>query len=356
VGRARSRDPFRFFNRQKRYKRFLVSSKPLTLAVKPLPEEGAPAGFYGLVGRYTISASATPTKVYAGDPITLAIRIGGSKYLKPVRWPELEQITPLAANFKIPSDKASPTIENGYKVFTQTIRANNDQVTEIPSIPLAFFDPEKGKYVVAHTKPITLKVAQTTTKTAADAEGRDFAPVKREVEAIKKRLSANYEDPAVLLTTSRTFSPTAAMLSPGYALLWSVPLAGLGLSALIKLLTRTSPEKTASRRSRRACGKAVRQLSKLTSTEPQQRHELLASIMRQYVGERFGRVAGSLTADDCRDVVAAATQDAGVAEQYRQRLAQCEAARYAAGQGEAGSTQIKEALRLVRDVEKKSKR
>ena len=83
-----------------------VNSQPLKLTVLPLPEQGKPEGFYGLVGRYTIEASATPTQVSVGDPITLIIKIGGSRYLKPVQWPELEKVAELARNFKIPSQKA----------------------------------------------------------------------------------------------------------------------------------------------------------------------------------------------------------------------------------------------------------
>ena len=77
----------------------MARSRPLKLTVLSVPEQGKPAGFYGLVGRYTISAAAAPTKVNVGDPITLTIKIGGSKYLKPVQWPELEGLEELTGNF-----------------------------------------------------------------------------------------------------------------------------------------------------------------------------------------------------------------------------------------------------------------
>jgi len=191
VGRSRSRNRFfdDFFDSGKQYKRFMVSSKPRSLTVLPLPEQGKPDGFYGLVGRYTISASAKPTNdVYMGDPITLAIKIGGSKYLKPVQWPKLEQVPELAANFKIPSQKATPTIVDRFKIFTQTIRPDNNQANVIPSIPLAYFDPDSGSYNVARTKPIKLDLKPSKRLTAADIEGKDFAPINKEVEAIKKGL------------------------------------------------------------------------------------------------------------------------------------------------------------------------
>ena len=354
VGRARPRDSvfgdFGFFGSRKQYKRFMVSSPPQTLTVLALPEEAKPTGFYGLVGRYMISASATPTNVNVGDPITLTIKIGGSKYLKPIQWPALEQIPELATNFKIPSQKSSPAIQNGLKVFTQTIRANNDKIAAIPPIPLAYFDSGKGEYIIVKTEPIKLEIEPTKILTNADVEGRDFVPVNKEVEAIKKGLSANYEGPDVLRNMS--FSPLAAAVSPRYAVLWAVPLSGLILSLLIKLFMQTSPEKAALKHKRSACGKAVRELKKISTAGPQQRQELLASIMKQYIGERFEKTAGSLTADDCREVIFVTTQDTQTADKYRDIITECEAARYASMDASVDAAQIKEVVRLVHNIEK----
>jgi tetratricopeptide (TPR) repeat protein len=383
VGRVRSNDPFdSFFGAQTRYKQFMVTSEPFKLTVRPVPDEGKPAQFYGLVGQYTISASATPTSVNVGDPITLTIKIGGNKYLKPVRWPALEELPELAANFKIPSQKASPTIEDGFKVFTQTIRANNDKVTEIPSIPLAYFDAAKGAYVTAKTQPIELRVAPTKVLTSADLEGAGFTPVNREVEAIKKGLSANYEGLDVLHNMS--FSPLAAVTSPGYAALWALPLMLLVSSTVIRICTRTSPERVAAKRRRRACGKAVGQLKKLRvegvppanggnvsrASRPRseggtpsalrgqdgrdtiQPNEQLASIMKHYIGERFDKTAGSLTPDDCYEAIAAATKNAQAAEQYRQTVAGLDAGRYAPMEINVDADRIKEVIALIRTIEK----
>jgi len=354
VGQVRSRDRVfdDFFGSQKQYKRFMVSSQAVTLTVLPLPEQNKPAVFYGLVGRYTISASASPTKVNVGDPITLIIKIGGSKYLKPVQWPELEQMQQLADNFKIPSQKSTPAVEDGFKVFTQTIRANNDKVTEIPPIPLCYFDPDKGGYVIADTKPIKLEVVPTKVLTTADLEGTDFTPVNKEVEAIKKGLSANYEGEDVLI--NMTFSPLAAAVSPVYMPLWALPLTALILSSLVKVFTHTTPEKTALKRRRRASGRAINLLNKVISLESQQRPESLVWAMKQYIGERFDKVAGSLTAGDCREIIVTVTGDACIADSYSQTIAQCEAARYASLGAEIKPAQIKEIIQLVRTIEKKS--
>jgi hypothetical protein len=357
VGRVRSRDPFfdnfSFFSSQKKYQRFAVNSQPLKITVLPLPGQGKPAGFYGLVGRYTIEASATPTKVSVGDPITLTIKIGGSRYLKPVQWPALEEVVELARNFKIPSQKASPTIQGNMKVFTQTIRANNDSVTQIPSIPLPIFDVEKGKYMVVKTKPIQIEVAPTKILTNADLEGIDPVYVNRQVEAIKKGISANYEGPDVL--TNQTFSPLAAMASPSYMVVWSVPLAAFIISSLIKLFMHTNPEKLAQKRRRQAKSKAIKRLKRISSVSLQERHELLISTMKQYIGERFDKVAGSLTADDCYQIIASSLGDTPAAEKYRDTITKCETSRYASAEVNIDPPQVNEIMRLIHIIEKNSK-
>jgi hypothetical protein len=354
---ARRRDPFlegfSIFGPQKKYKLFAANSKPLKLTVLPLPEQDKPEGFYGLVGRYTIDASATPTKVNVGDPITLTIKIGGSRYLKPVQWPELEQVTDLARNFKIPSQKASPTMQDGMKVFTQTIRANNDKINQIPSIGLAFFDVDKGEYVVAKTNPIPLDVAPTKILTNADLEGIDPTYFNRKVEAIKKGISANYEGPDVL--TNQNFSPLAAIVSPGYIVVWSVPFLALVTSSLVKLFTHRSPEKLAQKQKRQAASKAVKQLKKISSLNPDKQQELIVSTMKQFIGERFEKVAGSLTADDCYQIINSVADDQQIADKYRNIITQCEASRYASMEATIDSTLISEVIDLIKAIEKNSK-
>jgi len=375
VGAVRTGD---FFNPvQTQYKRISVQSNAAELDVLPLPEAGKPTGFYGLVGRYTISASASPTQVSVGDPITLTIRIGGSPYLKPVQWPDLTRVPELADNFKIPTEKASPVIEKGEKVFTQTIRADNDRVAQIPAIPLMYFDPQKGEYVTARSDPIELKVAPTRVLTNADVEGAASAPVNREVETIRKGISANYYGPEVL--RNQSFSLLSAISHPGYGALWSIPLIGLILSCVARFVGRSSPQSVARKRRRQAAAVAVRQLRQIAKqsktgklhvlrdvrhpsplSKAGGRHdyshgspafdsvpERLLSAMKGYIADRFDRVAGSLTADDCHQIIAESVGDARIAMKYRELIMACEQARYAPLDAHAGADQDARPMEMI---------
>ena len=353
VGRARSRNSFDdFFQNNVQYKRFAVSAQPLKLSVLPLPQQDKPAWFYGLVGQYTISAAAAPTKASVGDPITLTIKIGGN-YLKPVQWPELEKIAGLSENFKMPSQKSSPTVENGFKIFTQTIRPANDKVTEIPSIPLAYFDADKGQYVIAKTDPIKLEVSPTKILTTADVEGRDFTPAGKEVEAVKKGISANYESPDCLQNVR--FSLASAITSLGYLVGWATPLLLLVTSVWAKALVHTTPEQVARKRRRNAANRAVSRLKGIPPAQLQNHCELIAEAMKQYIGERFDKVAGSLTADDCMQTIIDRTGDSASANRYKDIVSRCDAGRYAPMQQQLDSTTIDEVVRLIRVIEKESK-
>jgi len=348
VGRGRGG----FFGPRYEYRRFAAESDPADLSVRPLPEEGRPADFYGLVGRYTISAAADPVSFSVGDPVTLTISVSGD-YLKSVEWPALEDIGGMAANFRIPSQKSSPVVRDGSKVFTQTIRATNNTVAHIPSIGLSFFDPAAGRYETARTDPIAIEVEAARVLTGADTEGRDFeTAAAREVEAVKKGLSANYEGLDAL--EDRQFYPAAALVSPGYAAMWAGSLGLVLASILARCFLRTTAEKEAAKRRRRACRRALAELKKAESADPKNRGEMVSDAMKRYIGRRFDRVAGSLTALDCRDVIRGATGDASLAGRYAAAMEACEAARYTAAAGSADASAPAGTAAMIREIDRKA--
>src|SRR5690606_34729625 len=66
-----------FFGSKRGYEHLAIPSNPLSLEVLPLPEQGRPAEFTGLIGEFRFEAQAAPTEVSVGDPITLTIRVSG---------------------------------------------------------------------------------------------------------------------------------------------------------------------------------------------------------------------------------------------------------------------------------------
>jgi hypothetical protein len=339
-----------FFGPQYQYKRFAVSSNALDIEVLPLVQEGKPADFYGLVGNYTITTSANPTQVSVGDPITLTIHIGGGgKFLKPVQWPKLEDIPAMSENFKIPSEQADGQIKDGVKVFTQTIRANNDKVTEIPAIGLTFFDADKGSYITIASKPIPLKVSPTKIVTGADVETQQLVSVNKEIEALKEGLSANYTSADAL--ENQQFSIQAALAGPAFLLLWAVPFLALLSSITIKIVTTNSPAKKAARRKKLAYSHAAKAIH-AAGQKSEKTNIHLAAALKQYMADKFDRVAGSLTAEDSRILILEHTKNSDLAGQFKQTMEEIEASAYSSLDYAFDQDKQKQILQLLKMIEK----
>ncbi|MCP4453959.1 MAG: protein BatD, partial [Planctomycetes bacterium] len=356
VGRVRSNDPFEnmgFFGSRKRYAQFMVSAPSQNLEVRPLPTDEQPAAFSGLVGRYTISATATPLQVDVGQAITLTLGIGGNPFLKPVEWPDLAANAELGSHFSIPPERSAPTMENGVKVFTQTLRANGSDVTRIPPIELSYFDPDSGRYVVARTNPIALEVAHTKTLTSLDIEGQLSSPVNRQIRAIQEGLSANTQDLDALV--NQRFTLLGSALSPALAPLWSVPFIALLSSIVIKLATHTNPTKVAQKRRHHAASKAIKQLTAWQTVPKEQQNDYIAAALKQFMGERFDRTSAALTAEDCFLILHSQTEDTTLADQFKSILTQYEASQYARMGLDVDQETVNKAIELIRAIHRQTK-
>ena len=105
-----------------------------------------------------MTAKASPLEVTVGDPVTLNIQLSGegtvdSLTLPKLAWPGFKSCEP-----SISSEQADPLGLSGTKVFEQVIIPENDSITEVPKIELAYFNPEEETYMTLSQGPFPLKV------------------------------------------------------------------------------------------------------------------------------------------------------------------------------------------------------
>jgi hypothetical protein len=165
------------FDDMSQTKRSVVTSNAFTLEVKPLPEQGRPADFSGLIGRYSLEASSANAEANVGDPVPLTLTIKGPEPLDSLKAPDLEIQSEFASRFKAAPegweavDAAKSGGVPGQRVFNTTVRPKSDAVTAIPAIRLPYFDTATSSYEVATSTPIPLRVKASRQITAADAQG-----------------------------------------------------------------------------------------------------------------------------------------------------------------------------------------
>jgi len=281
-------------------RKYVVPSNRLTLTVKPLPLEGRPPGFAGHVGKYRVTATAEPTEVNVGDPITLNIVVEGPDYLGNVDFPPLSTQEALARDFKIPSERAEGRIEGRKKVFTQTIRAKDDRVKEIPAIKLPYFNTEKGRYEVASTEPIPITVHPTKVVTAMDAEGSTVSGYTNPVEKWKEGIAYNYEGPELLRTDYYGFS--SIILRPVWLLVVLSPPILFLIVLLCVAVVRKRKEDVDVRRARGALKRLLKGVDGLLRSGAAGRElgERMLEQVRTYLGDKLNRQGATLTSADVR--------------------------------------------------------
>ena len=241
AGYRRVRDFFGRTVRQPVRQRFVVASNELTLTVKPLPQEGRPAQFSGLVGRFEITAEAAPREVKVGDPVAFTVTIAGSGDLRRLQAPDLTAMRGFR-EFRV-SAAAVPALTVERATLRHTLRALHPEVTEIPPVRVSVFDAERGAYAELASKPIPITVHATRQVTLSDVEGAaaDVAPAAP-VASNRDGIAHNYAGPALLI--DQRFDLRTFAASPGGLLaLFAGPLL-LAALRLTLLLRRYRPRRS----------------------------------------------------------------------------------------------------------------
>ncbi|HLZ88644.1 MAG TPA: BatD family protein [Puia sp.] len=138
-----------------------LDTKPVTITVKPLPEENKPVGYGGAVGNFSVEASLGSNTVAAQDEATLHLVVKGKGNLPviaapPVAWPDsIRAFDPTA------KEDVNKTVVpmTGTKAFDYVFTPRSAGHYTIPAVNFSFFDPATQTYKTAGTKPLDLQVS-----------------------------------------------------------------------------------------------------------------------------------------------------------------------------------------------------
>lgn len=306
-------------------KRLFSASEPIELVVKDLPAEGKPAGFTGAVGKYTISVETEDTQVKLGDPILLKIGISGSALLERAKKPLLSKDAAFAKDFLINESLAPGDVSGNRVTFEQTIRPNSVKVKEIPSVSFAYFDPERGAYEVARSKPIPIMVLPTTEVTAEDVV-KFGQPTVAEATRLEERpggILANYNH----LDALRDQAVRWPLLS----------LLGLPPAAYVVVLVVVSRRRRLAGNVALARSKSARRVLRRHLAEAKSHlrgddrtfYDSLARGISRFTSDKLNLGTGELTAYDVEALANESRIDSGIARRIREMLVECDAGRFA---------------------------
>lgn len=163
--------------------RAMRRSKPVTIMVKELPQEGKPVGFSGAVGSLTMSTSLSADTVNANDAITYKVSFSGSGNLKLLRAPSIT----FPLDFETYDPKESRdllTTENGMSgtvSFEYVILPRYSGEYKIPAIRFSYFDSQSGSYKTILSKEYPIFVRKGAEKGSGEAgSGNAIQSFKKE--------------------------------------------------------------------------------------------------------------------------------------------------------------------------------
>ncbi|HRT10013.1 MAG TPA: BatD family protein [Candidatus Paceibacterota bacterium] len=175
-------------------KQVVLASEAVPLQTLPLPAQNRPANFNGAVGTFTLSLTASPTNLTAGDPITVKVQISGRGALDTLTLPE-----PSWAGFKVyPATSKLDTTDalglEGTKYFEQVVVPETASVQALPSFTFSFFDPEQKVYRTLSHPPVPLLVrpggSASVPALAADRHAGQNQSPAQDIVHIKQRIGA----------------------------------------------------------------------------------------------------------------------------------------------------------------------
>jgi tetratricopeptide (TPR) repeat protein len=303
---------------------FAVSPSCL-VKINAVPVAGRPDTFTGGVGIFKITASAQPTKVRVGDPITVTVRVTGAGTLEEIGPPKLDGQPRWSDNFKIHDDPSPGRLDDDGKTFTFSVRPKHAEVQELPAIRLTFFNPKTKRYEDAFTDRIALDVSDTARldpSEIVDAAPKTSGP--RALEDLDAGLAANYTGHDVLKPEGpiRPGRMVCAMAVLGPPTIW---LATWFVTSRVRRLRLNPARVRAQMAYRRACERLAEAQRNPAGDAPDQ----IADIVATYLADKLNLSPGELTPADARTHALDLGASDELAEQLSRLVEQSDEVRFA---------------------------
>jgi len=320
---------FRMFN-QGEQRQVALATEKVVVPSLPLPTADRPANFSGAVGNFSMTASAGPTTLTVGDPITMRVQISGRGALDAITLP----VQDAWQNFKTypPTAKLETSDQFGFqgtKTFEQIVSPLNSDVHELPAFSFSFFNPDDGKFhtLTQPALPLTIKAAAASplptlaaTKTSApeNQPPQDILPIKENFGALEK-------------------SAVPLIASPKFLALQSFPVLAL-LAAFVWRKRADNLANNPRLRRQRAVAQVIamglNDLKKFAAeNKPDEFFATLFRLLQEQLGERLDCPATAITEAIVTDHALLRTAPLALRTALHEQFQLCNQARYAPVRG-----------------------
>ena len=329
----RSRDPFddlfgNFFNRSSLFGEVVsagAASRPIDIDVLPLPAEGRPADFSGLVGDLAVESSVDRDSLAANEAVTLRVDVSGSGNLKALAPPQLAFPPTVEAFPPEVTDRlrTTDTGVSGTRTWEYVLIPRAPGTLTIPGVDMGYFNAAAGGYETASAPALDLRV---TGRAVADA--LPGARARGSVEALRSDIRFIRIDTPRFRRRSETLFDQAWF--------WVVALAPIGMVAGAAGVRRRRDRLAGDQayaRDRRAARVARKRLARAArlavGDDARAFYAETAQALEGYAADKLDTSAAGIIRDELRPALAARGARAAAVEEFLAVLEACDRQRFA---------------------------
>ncbi len=309
-----------------RMQEFTVSSNPVTIQVKPLPEEGQPDIFEGAVGSsYKLHSEVDTTEVKEGNTVSLKVVLAGQGNLRNVPPPVLPDLSKFERYDPTKKENISVGAEGvtGRIAYTYPLIPHDVNSDLIGSVQYAYFDPQKEQYIKLQTDPIELTIQPS------GITGRALGPTgsRRMITRVGEDFRFNAVTSLALTSVS-----LAVHRQTGYWLYSSIPLLLLiGAYAWKRRMDFFSknPARLKSKKAPKLAGKLlVEARNALQEKQPEKVFAALSKTLADYIDNRWNLNSKGMTSEELSEALNRVGVSSECTKQVIQMLEEFDSARF----------------------------
>jgi hypothetical protein len=328
-----------------------LSTPPVTIRVKPLPS-GAPAGFTGGVGSFTMKAELSAEEVEVNEALSLKITIRGTGNLPLMGEPEVN-LPPdhdvydvnHSLNISVTGNRIGGSVTYEYPIV-----ARHAGRFRIAPIQFSWFDPASGTYHSTASSEFNFTVLKSTTE---DGPGNVYIP-----GIMQERVENLGTDIRDITRIAPSLTPVAYSLmgQRWYKMLYLIIVL---LATLITLYIRTVTRRNADLRlvrNRKASRSALNRFKladKYRKNGDEDRfYDEVGKAIWGYLADKLGIETSGLSREAIRSKLASRSVSPELLGEFSRILDESEFSRFAPKAGKSGTDQLyRDALQLIRNLE-----
>lgn len=316
-------------------------SRPVTIDVLPLPEEGKPENFNGAVGNFQYKVQASRNQLKANEAFNLKLTISGKGNLKLIAAPTLT----LPEGFETYEPKVSEGVNT--KTFDYLVIPRNEGEYNLTGLDFSYFNLDTKKYVTLPAGEIRMSVLPGDPNSVGAQVYTSQSQVKQTENDIRYIKKGDF----TLVRSEREFFNSSTHLA-----LVAVPVLALLGGLFVRRTHIKNNSNQALVKERKAAGMARKQLVKaeklMQENKKDQFYTEILTALNNYLSHKLNIPVADLSREKVNATLVQKQVSSETLNKLIATLDTSEYAKYAPGAVSGDLNQVyKDTVQLITDIE-----